>query len=1323
MQKHPIGPLGLSEGPTRRGARGAAAALGALALSLPLLVAANPAAAGAAPALSGRLKTVMAVPRLISRSKLVGHVAGSTTIRGAVGLAPRNEAALQSFITSVTTAGSPDYHHYLRRGAFARRFGPSASTLAEVRTALSRAGLSVGRLSGNHLLVSFSGPASKVEAAFHTGLARYRLPDGKVGRATTRAVRLPASISSQVTVVAGLDNLVHPSAGIVRATKKTAAAHPAAKAAAVPHVAGAPSACSGAQQAASLYGGLTDSQIANSYGAYGLYSKGDTGQGQSIAIYELEPFAASDIHTFDQCYFGATAASAMQSRLHVVPVDGGQPSGYGQGEALLDVEDISAIAPGARIDVYEAPNTTYGSLDEYNKIVSNDSDRVVSTSWGLCESAVQTGEPGFQQEENAIFEQAAAQGQSIFAAAGDQGSDDCNAFQTGSPVSPVFSVDDPASQPYVTSVGGTTITNAAEPPSEQVWNDGALWGAGGGGVSNSWVMPSWQQASRVPGIDPTSTISNAESIATAYDTGGGPTTGNFCQSNSDGSTYGGNTLGEPCRELPDVSAQADEFTGAITVYSALFGPGPYGWGTIGGTSSAAPIWAALLADINASPTCQANGATTSGVGFVSPLLYAVASSPAAYAASFTDVKAGNNDIYDLANGATFPATTGYDLASGLGSPQVTSPNGGDGLAYYLCSYAVKATRPNITSMAPTTISTTAATPVTVSGSGFFSNGSSDVSAIWLNNILLPSASYSVVSDNTITLTAPPGSDLIPTGGVSDGAGPVDVTVSLTDGETSPINANTVLQAVDTSGSSTVPAVTGVSTYGGPQAGGNTVDILGSGFTGATAVTFGQVAATSFVIKNPNLIVATVPAYAAGTTVCATSPTLDPATDICQTQVVVTNANGSSQQYPILPTYEGATAFNLNGVIPATSTCGCEVAPAPSEYDYVPTPNITSVSSSTGPAYYASESGGTVITIHGSGFNLQTLTGIFFGPASQYSSEDPAYSYVSGTEIEVMAPPVAPTLNTKDVPVTIESLGGKSNSAQVAYGGNPQLYGVNQVAAPTAGGTTVTGRGSGLSGVAYAVLVDTMSPFSIGTAYDLSIGGNSTVSFKTPSLNAGIDQVLVCTVTNCSSPSPSDSIVVYPPGNPSITSSAFKSGPAHGGTPVTINGKNLGCVVGVWFGSTRALTFSNAQALLDCGSPTQVYALAPYGRAGTTVPIRVETVESLVTGYGKTKVTKAATFTYKESSPTAPRVYRCVPGGSSVKIFWRAPADDGGAPVRHYVIRASAKGFPSKAVILGPGVRKYTMKGLAPGVKWRIMITAHNAKGAGLSSVRFKTPIY
>jgi subtilase family serine protease len=270
----------------------------------------------------------------------------------------------------------------------------------------------------------FSGTAARVERAFHTGLADYRLRDGSVRRAATSAVTLPAAIAGSVAAVVCLNDLVQPEpVGVLRAPASARGKIRAPRTARFGHPAGAPRACAGATAAAHQFGGLTDDQIARAYGAFGLYGSGDLGAGQHIAVYELEPFQRSDVKTFDTCYFGATAAASMLKRLHVIKVDGGQPAGTGSGEAILDVEDISAIAPQATIDVYEGPSygtdgTDYDPVDNYAAIIDADQDQIISSSWGLCEQAIELGQPGLQQAENLLFEQAAAQGQTVFGAAG-----------------------------------------------------------------------------------------------------------------------------------------------------------------------------------------------------------------------------------------------------------------------------------------------------------------------------------------------------------------------------------------------------------------------------------------------------------------------------------------------------------------------------------------------------------------------------------------------------------------------------------------------------------------------------------------------------------------------------------------------------------------------------------------------------------------------------------------------------------------------------------------------------------------------------------------
>ncbi|MCU1490796.1 MAG: putative cell wall binding repeat 2-containing protein, partial [Acidimicrobiaceae bacterium] len=516
----------------------------------------------------------------------IGSVSTSSPITVGVALDSQDPTGLAAYAAGVADASSPDYHRYLTPSQFAARFGPAPAAIAAVQTSLRSQGLAVGAPSANGLMLTVKGTAGRIEGAFHTELTRYRLAGGQSGWSASTAPRLPASLGSSVSAVLGLDNLAIPHALVAHPalTRRTAqqARAPVAAATSITKVAAAtstkktaaPVACAAAKLAASNGGGWTDSQLAGAYGLTGLYRAGDLARGQTIAMFELEPYSSRDLAAFNRCYFGTSHAG----QISVVPVDGFALRGTGSGEALLDLEDVSALAPDAKIVVYQAPNTTFGGVDAYNAMVSEDRASIISTSWGECESALQTGAPGVQQLENVIFEEAAAQGQTVFAAAGDTGSDDCAStpFSTSTPAPPYLSVDDPASQPYVVGVGGTSLATVTDPASETVWDDGAKWGSGGGGISNVWPSPAWQSGSGIPGVQ---------------------------QSRG--------------RQVPDVSAAADEWRG-VTVFSALFGasPGsvrarlstagpPPGWTTLGGTSSAAPIWAAVAAEIAASPACAA----------------------------------------------------------------------------------------------------------------------------------------------------------------------------------------------------------------------------------------------------------------------------------------------------------------------------------------------------------------------------------------------------------------------------------------------------------------------------------------------------------------------------------------------------------------------------------------------------------------------------------------------------------------------------------------------------------------------------------------------
>jgi kumamolisin len=140
--------------------------------------------------------------------------------------------------------------------------------------------------------------------------------------------------------------------------------------------------------------------------------------------------------------------------------------------------------PAPAIEVYAGPNSSTGPTDIYTQMADDDTATVITTSWGDCE-VDPSNDPS---SEEPIFEQMAAQGQTMVASAGDEGSSDCNGITTNAPA-----VDDPASQPYVTGVGGLTVSNITGPV-ESVWNDGTNSGGGasGGGMSQIWSKPSWQ---------------------------------------------------------------------------------------------------------------------------------------------------------------------------------------------------------------------------------------------------------------------------------------------------------------------------------------------------------------------------------------------------------------------------------------------------------------------------------------------------------------------------------------------------------------------------------------------------------------------------------------------------------------------------------------------------------------------------------------------------------------------------------------------------------------------------------------------------------------
>jgi subtilase family serine protease len=584
------------------GSRGALVAVAASLVALALPLTSVPANA------SGARVVVAGLAPVPTRDTVVNKV---ITTSFDLALTQRHAAALSAYIASLSNTGSANYHRYLTPAQYAQRYGESTASVAALRSYFAGYGLRVGTLSAGHDILRVTGSTTDIARAFDAPLETVRLSDGALDAHFTSSASLPHALASDVTAVAGLDTTAPLSTNldVSHAVGSVATSCPAAG--------------SSTGTTPNSVGGYTVQQQASVYGFSAEWSKGDTGVGQTIGVYELATYDASDAATYFSCY-------GLSPTITSVNIDGGPTSSdnadNAPDEATLDVEESAALAPGAKLEVYQGTNNSSGPTDIYTQMASDDTATIVTTSWGICEAQTD----GAAQAEQTIFQEMAAQGQTVVAAAGDDGSSDCE--DTTSPSS-ALAVDDPASQPYVTGVGGLTLSNI-DPLSESVWNDDCTQsncGAGGGGESSLWSRPSWQVASGI------------------------------------------NAATDTMRMVPDLSVMGDPSTGFIQYYTGA-GTGfchhscSGGWGAIGGTSIGAPLVSALIAV--AAQACNPPGGR---LGFVNPSLYSMAST------GYVDVTAGNNDLYNVGG---YSAGVGYDMASGLGSP--------DGAAFLagLCSQGV-----------------------------------------------------------------------------------------------------------------------------------------------------------------------------------------------------------------------------------------------------------------------------------------------------------------------------------------------------------------------------------------------------------------------------------------------------------------------------------------------------------------------------------------------------------------------------------------------------------------------------------------------------------
>ncbi len=544
----------------------------------------------------------------VARAVRAGRVASGETVPLALTLPLRDEAGLDRLLTRLRTPGDPEFGRFLTPAQFAARFAPTEADYAAVAAFARAQGLTVTGTHPNRLLLDVAGPASRVEAAFRVHLLGYREPSGRLFRAPDADPVVPGALAGKLAGVVGLDTAVVRRPHLRRPRLREAALRPAGIG-------------SGPRN------GLTPADIK---AAYGLGGAGGTGAGQSIALFELDGYTPGDITAYEN-YFGIP-----QVPLQNVYVDGaGGATGSSADEVTLDIEMALALAPGlSRVLVYETPNSVSSDayiLDGYNRIATDDAAQQVSTSWGGPENSTAAAT---LNSENRIFKQMAAQGQSILSASGDNG-----AYDDGK----TLSVDDPASQPYVTGVGGTTLTTqyAGGPYSaERTWSDptdtsASPYGSGGGGgVSGYWGVPDGTGVTGYPGYQ-----QNLRPVQSG-------------------------------RAVPDVSLASDPQNSGYAIY---FGGG---WVVYGGTSCAAPLWAGITALVNAQRATQGLGP----IGFLNPPIYQLAQGARA-GSDFHDTTTGDNLYYG--------AGAGFDDATGWGTPILS------GLIPDLVAYGKASTPPTV----------------------------------------------------------------------------------------------------------------------------------------------------------------------------------------------------------------------------------------------------------------------------------------------------------------------------------------------------------------------------------------------------------------------------------------------------------------------------------------------------------------------------------------------------------------------------------------------------------------------------------------------------
>ncbi len=501
-----------------------------------------------------------AVPQLAP----VGRPPGTNRLDLAISLPLRNREQLTNLLQQLYDPASPVYHRYLTPEQFAESFGPLPSDYQAVIDFARTNGLSVTATHPNRTVLEINGSVADIERTLHTTLRLYQHP--REARSFYAPDAAPSiDLAVPVLEIGPLDNYAPPHPASLRII----APNPAVQA--PPNFGSGP---------AGLYRG-------KDFRAAYLPNVALTGTGQTVGLVQFDNYYPSDIAAFE------TAAGLASVTLSNVFLSGfNSTPGVNNIEVALDIEMAISMAPGlSRIIVYQGGQSS-SPATVLNRIATDNLAKQISCSWSWT--------PSFSIDS--IFQQFAAQGQSFFAASEDGG-----AF--------VGAISQPSDDPYITLVGGTTLTTTGP---GGAWVSETVWPFSGGGISPTYSIPIWQQAINM--------------------------------SANQGSTTQ--------RNLPDVALIADN----IVVY--------YNNGLIagvGGTSCSAPLWAGFTALVNQ----QAMAAAKPPLGFINPVLYSIGTG-ASYTANFRDITTGNNTSSASPN--QFFAVPGYDLCTGWGTPTGTLIN-------------------------------------------------------------------------------------------------------------------------------------------------------------------------------------------------------------------------------------------------------------------------------------------------------------------------------------------------------------------------------------------------------------------------------------------------------------------------------------------------------------------------------------------------------------------------------------------------------------------------------------------------------------------------